>query len=302
MGGKSRTADQKIAQIAAAAHAIVERGELLAAGVTVRQIETRLTDALLVPEYRGTYRMAGCPPTRESAYMAAVKAAGPEAFICGRAAAHALGLVKGKVPVAEVVCPRALDITGLKSTQCRNLSRKDTSTWKSIPITSPPRTLVDLAAFMSAEALARACHEAGVKYGTAPWHVEEVLKRKRNAKGAAKLRAIIAGDTKVVLSKLERRFLQRLREWDLPLPVTNKLAGSRRVDCRWPEHGLTVELNSYWFHKSRLAWERDYQREREARDRDDEFRRFTWADVFETPAHMRRELTKLLAKRGLRPR
>lgn len=155
---------------------------------------------------------------------------------------------------------------------------------------------MDLAARLSAEALARACHEAGVKYGTAPRHVEEVLKRKPNARGAAKLRAIIAGDTKVVLSKLERRFLRRLQEWDLPLPVTNKPAGSRRVDCRWPDHRLTVELNSYWFHKSRLAWERDYQREREARDRGDEFRRFTWADVFETPAHMRRELTKLLSK------
>ncbi len=228
--------------------------------------------------------------------MAAVKAGGPSTFISGRAAAHALELVRGKVPAAEVVCPRELRIDGLRSTRCSNLSRQDTTTWKGIPITSPPRTLVDLAAFMGANQLAQACHEAGVKYGAAPRQVEEVLKRKPNARGAAKLRAIIAGDTKVALSKLERRFLQLLREWGLPLPVTNKPAGSRRVDCRWPEQRLTVELNSYWFHKSRLAWERDYQREREARDRGDRFRRFTWADVFETPAHMRRQLTKLLSK------
>lgn len=301
MGGKSRTADQKIATLAAAAHGIVERGELLASGVTARQIESRVADGLLIPEFRGAYRVAGCPRTQESDYTAAVKAPGPDALICGRAAAHALGLVKGKVPVADVVCPRALSIEGLRSTQCNNLSRQDADTWKSIPVTSPPRTLVDLAADMGAEALARACHEAGVKYGTTPRKVEEVLKRKPNAKGAAKLRAIIAGDTKVVLSKLERRFLQCLREWSLALPVTNKPAGSRRVDCRWPEHRLTVELNSYWFHKSRLAWERDYQREREARDRGDEFRRFTWADVFETPAHMRRELGKLLDTHGAIP-
>ena len=167
--------------------------------------------------------------------------------------------------------------------------------WKGIPITSPPRTLVDLAAVLHAEALARACHEAGVKYGTKPRHVEEVLKRKPNAKGAAKLRAILSGDQKVTLSKLERRFLKRLKEAGLLLPQTNVVAGTKRVDCRWPEHRLTVELNSFTFHNSRVSWEADYQREREARDRGDEFRRFTWTDVYENPDYMLRELTKLLS-------
>jgi hypothetical protein len=199
------------------------------------------------------------------------------------------------VPAPEVVSRRELDIKGLKSTRCRKLIRQDTTLWKGIPITSPPRTLVDLAAVLSAEALARACHEAGVKYGTKPRHVEAVLKRKPNAKGAAKLRAIISGEQKVTLSKLERRFLRRLREAGLPLPHTNVVAGTKRVDCRWPEHRLTVELNSFTFHNSRVSWEGDYQREREARDRGDEFRRFTWSDVHETPAYMLRELRKVLA-------
>ena len=143
--------------------------------------------------------------------------------------------------------------------------------------------------------MARACHEAGVRYGTKPRHVEGVLKRKPNAKGAAKRRAIISGEQKVTVSKLERRFLQRLREAALPLPQTNVVAGTKRVDCRWPDHRLTVELNSFTFHNSRASWEGDYQREREARDRDDEFRRFTWADVFEKPDHMLRQLNKLLS-------
>ena len=132
-----------------------------------------------------------------------------------------------------------------------------------------------MAPHLSTEALARACHEAGVKYGTTPGDVEAALGRKPNARGAAKLRAIIAGDTKVALSTLERRFLQRLKEAGLPLPITNKPAGSKRVDCRWPEHRLTVELNSFRFHNSRHAWEGDYRREREARDRGDDFRRPT---------------------------
>ena len=88
--------------------------------------------------------------------------------------------------------------------------------------------------------------------------------------------------------------MARLKAAGLPLPVTNKPAGNKRVDCRWPEQRLTVELNSYRFHNSRHSWEGDYRREREARARGDEFRRFTWADVFEEQSYMVRELRHLL--------
>ena len=277
------------------AHGNVTRRELLEAGLSASAVRRRVERGSLIPQFDGVFRVGHAAPSREAAYMAATKAGGEGVFISGRAAAHALGLVKGKVPTPEVVSRRELDIAGLNSKRCRKLARGDTWRWKGIPITSPPRTLVDLAAVMSAEALARACHEAGVRSGTKPRHVEEVLKRKPNAKGAGKLRAIISGEQKVTLSKLERRFLQRLREACLPLPQTNVVAGTKRVDCRWPDHRLTVELNSFTFHNSRLSWEGDYQREREARDRGDEFRRFTWTDVYESPDYMLRELRKLLA-------
>jgi very-short-patch-repair endonuclease len=96
------------------------------------------------------------------------------------------------------------------------------------------------------------------------------------------------------LSKLERRFLELLREADLPLPQTNRPAGGRRVDCRWPKQRLTVELDSYRFHQSRHAWEQDRRREREARACGDEFRRYTYGDVLEHPRLMLRELGQLL--------
>ncbi len=67
------------------------------------------------------------------------------------------------------------------------------------------------------------------------------------------------------------------------------------MDCRWPERGLTVELDGYRYHHSRYAWEQDRRREREARARGDEFRRYTFGDVFETPELMLGELHALLA-------
>ena len=69
------------------------------------------------------------------------------------------------------------------------------------------------------------------------------------SRGRANLRAVIHGDEPVLLSWLERRFRRLLREAGLPLPLTNRPAGRRRIDCRWPEHCLTVELDSYRFHR-----------------------------------------------------
>jgi very-short-patch-repair endonuclease len=100
----------------------------------------------------------------------------------------------------------------------------------------------------------------------------------------------------VTLSPLEDAFLALLREEGLPLPRTNRPAGTHRVDCRWPDPRLTVELDSYTFHHSRHAWEQDRRRAREARARGDEFRRFTWGDVTEDTRYLRSEL------RGLLPR
>jgi hypothetical protein len=145
------------------------------------------------------------------------------------------------------------------------------------------------------EELGWACHQAGVRYRTTPKHIEAVLARRPNATGAGKLRRIISGETPVILSKLEKGFLRRLREARLPLPRTNRKRGVHYVDCRWPENRLTVELDSYTFHHTRHAWEADRRRERAARARGDEFRRYTWGDVFEEPELMLAELRALLA-------
>jgi hypothetical protein len=161
-------------------------------------------------------------------------------------------------------------------------------------VTTPARTIVDLAGELSRDELARVCHEAGVRHRTTPAQVQPVLRRRPRTAGAASLRTVLLGEVRVTLSGLERRFLALLREAGLVLPQTNRVAGERRVDCRWPELKLTVELDSYTYHRSRYAWEQDRRREREARARGDEFRRCTYGDVFEAPTLMMAELRRLL--------
>jgi very-short-patch-repair endonuclease len=167
-------------------------------------------------------------------------------------------------------------------------------------VTSVPRTLVDLAAILDPPHLARAFHEAVVKHRAKPDAVE-ILTRRHNWPGARKLRRFLWGEESVTLSRLESRFLALLREQGLPLPETNRKTEGRYVDCRWPEYRLTVELDSYRYHHTPYAWEEDRRRERAARARGDEFRRYTWADVAEEPEDMLAELRALLGQSRVLP-
>ena len=107
---------------------------------------------------------------------------------------------------------------------------------------------------------------------------------------------MIGGRAEVTLSKLERDFLRLLRANGLPTPRTNAKVGGRYVDCRWPKRRLTVELDGYRYHHTRHSWEQDRRREREARARGDEFRRYTYGDVNEDRRLMLAELRQLLAR------
>lgn len=225
--------------------------------------------------------------------MAAVKACGSRAVLCGPPAAHLWRLIRGSPPQPEVRAPTRRLVPGVITHRSVTAS-VDVADWRGIPVTSVPRTLVDLASSLSEPALARACHEAGVLYRTTPRQVDSVLRRSPNAKGRAKLGRLLHGEVPVTLSRLESRFLTLLGKARLPLPVTNRLAGGRRVDCRWPEHRLTVELDSYRFHNSHYSWSKDRLREREARQRGDEFRRYGPTDVFDDPVFMLTELQELL--------
>ena len=147
---------------------------------------------------------------------------------------------------------------GVRTRRSRRVERGDATRWSGIPTTTVARTLVDLAAVLPIDDLARACHEAGVRYGTTPRGVEAVLARH---------------------------------------PRTNRPAGGRRVDCRWREQRLTVELDSYRYHTPATRGSRtDAASARLARG--DEFRRYTYGDVFEDPELMLAELRALLGSAG----
>ena len=219
-------------------------------------------------------------------------ACGEGALIGGLASCWLHRLVSDGPPAPTVWAPRERRVPGVVCRRMRR-GRLPSTRVAGIPVVSVPRALVAAAAVLPVGELIGVCHEAGVKHRTTPRRVARVMPD--NAPGARRLRAVLTGEQQVTLSRLETAFGNLLEEHRLPRAITNKVASGRRVDCRWPEHGLTVELDSFTFHNTRQAWERDRRREREAYARGDQFRRYTWADVFEDPTLMLAELRGLLS-------
>jgi hypothetical protein len=268
---------------------------MLALGISDDEILRRQAIGYLLREHWGVYRVGHAAPSTEATYLAAVKACGEHAYLCGRAGSyHQLLLPRSSPPPPEVMCRTQRSVPGVKTKRVRSIHPLDVCTHRGIPTVTVPRALLDLAACSSEEELLRACHEAWVRWRVGPEEVQRVLDRHPRAHGAPRLRRVMTGETRVTLSLLESRFLAVLRAAGVELPETNRRVGTRYVDCRWPGR-LTVELDSYAFHNTRYAWEQHHQRARETRKRGEEFRRYTWFDVNEEPEPMVEEVRKILA-------
>ena len=285
--------DQIIARLAARKHGVVARAALLAAGVSKRQIDSRVQKGILIPVHPGIYRVGHAATSAHATYVAAVLACGPAGALSGFASAWLWSVIRASPPPPEVIAPTQRRLRGVTTRRCR-LTPPERTIRHGIPTTTLPRTLVDLASRLDEPALARAHHEAFVKHKLRPEPVEAVLALHPNLPGAGALRRVLRGDVRLLLSKLEAAFIALLEAEGLPLPVTNRPESGRYLDCTWPEFKLVVELDSYSFHSTRHAWEEDRRREREVRAQGFEFRRYTYEDVTRASPLMLAELHTLL--------
>jgi hypothetical protein len=145
VAGKVSTVEATLAEMAGRSHGVVTRAQLLAAGITRDEIDHRLSLGALLREHRGVYRVGHRAPSVEARYLAAVWACGDDAVLSGRAAAHLWGILKGAAPAPEVTAHTERRVHGLTTHRARHIER---TTHRGIPITTVPRTLVDLAAHL----------------------------------------------------------------------------------------------------------------------------------------------------------
>jgi hypothetical protein len=284
---------EAVALVATRQHGRISHAQILAAGVDRDRIKRWSADGRLRLVYRGVYAVGHAAPGALAELMAAVLACGDGAFASHRSTLHARGILRERPPRPEVsVASRS----GRRQPRIvvhrvASLPRADTTTFQRIPMTTVERALLDVAPALSASALCRACHEAWVRFRITPRQIEACIARNPTKKGAAKLRR--ACRTDVTLSELERGFIRLLGRHSLPRPRTNIDVQGAKVDCHWPQLGLTIELHSYRFHGSRWGWENDTARRRRSRHI-----AFSWGDVFEREPQTAAELRPLLEPRG----
>ena len=152
------------AALASEQHGVASRGQLLAAGLSAKEIEWRLHSGALIAVHRGVYRVGHQAPLAEATALAAVLACGDGAFLRACSAGHLLGLTRRLPSAPEVATRTQRRVAGVETKRLRRTDPRDVTIVRAIATTTVPRTLVDLAAVLSAEDLARACHEAGVRY------------------------------------------------------------------------------------------------------------------------------------------
>ena len=145
MRRKVRSADEEVARVAGGQHGVITRRQLLAAGLDDAAVRRREAKGLLHRVHRGVYRVGHRAPSPEARYLAAVLACGEGAVLSGLAAAHLFGLVRGWLPPAEISSHGHRRVPGIAARRVR-LDRQDVTVYRGIPITTVPRTLVDLAA------------------------------------------------------------------------------------------------------------------------------------------------------------
>ena len=167
----------------------------------------------------------------------------------GRGALGARAAASG-VPDVTVVrpAPRPTDVASI----AWRLDPRDATRHHGVPVTSPARTLLDLAVHSTREELGRAVEEAQVHRLVTDASLTEQFKRYPTHRGGRALKKTIQTEPSLTRSEAERRLLELIRAARLPAPRTNVRMGRYEVDFLWPEHDLIVEVDGYAFHSSRI--------------------------------------------------
>lgn len=262
-------------------HSIVTRPQLLDLGFTGRQIERRIEAGRLIPLYRGVYLVGPiAPPLADE--MAAVLACGDRAYLSHHPAAHIWSLIpySPKPEIAEVtVIGREPHPRGIRVHTVRALAPAETTTHKDVPVTTPARTLLDLAPTLNSRQLERSLAEASRRRLVRRAQLDALLARHPGRPGTPALRHLLETEPAFTRSELEELFLALVRDAGLPQPEANAELGPYEIDFLWREQRLAVELDSWGFHGDRKAFEDDRRRDAELVARGFRVIRVTWREL-----------------------
>jgi hypothetical protein len=302
IGAKRRgsTQDRAIAELAKRQHGVVSRVQLMDVGVGRRAIGNRLERGRLHAVHRGVYAVGHPLLTAQGRWMAAVLAVGPGAALSHRSAAALWGLRVSAGPAEVTVVGQRRSRERLRLHQA-NLAADEVTVVSAIPVTTVPRTLLDLAAVLQPSRVERAVHEAEVRRLADPLSLDQLVARYPGRRGIAVIKAVLAEGRlglAVTRSEFEARFLEFVDRSELPRPEVNVGigAGGRRLeaDCVWRTQRLVVELDGHAAHGTRRSFERDRARDRSLQTEGWRVLRITWRQLHRDPNSLAADLRTLL--------
>ena len=298
----SPRADVMVAHVAARQHGVLSVDELLACGLSPDAISVRAHNGRLHPMHRAVYSVGHPNPTRDGWFLAAVKACGEEAVLGHWSGAMLVEAIKWEDRYPDVLvlgerAPRHPRINGHRTSY---LPAEHVTTVRGIPVTTPERTLLDLAGAMPERKLRRAVRQAQyLKLTTVPSLVA-VLHGPGPSRGRKKLARILGTEAAPTQSELEDAVLDLILRAGFSHPLVNAplfLAGRRIVpDFRWPEQRLVIEADGP-HHDDPLERAADKQRQAILEAHGDRIVRVTWKQAIAHPGATLRRLADAGAPR-----
>lgn len=246
--------DARIAELAAAQFNRVSRAQLAALGLTGHAVAHRVAAGRLLIVEQGVFAL---PPVLAhddwGRWMGATLTA-PGSRLSRVSAAAAWGLWNQPRTVETVTRPGSggpRRFGGVLVFRSATLDGECTIL-RGIPITTVPRTLVDLALQLSDRALARALREA-VRLGlTTLREVADCLGRHRGGRGTGPLGAAVARYSGLPIERArsgaEVRAFEVMRAAGGPLPALNVRIAGEEADLSWATSRVIIEIDGGPFH------------------------------------------------------
>jgi large subunit ribosomal protein L11 len=236
-------------------------------------VESRVRRGFLIRLYRGVFAVGHAPITDEARWLAAVLACGPDAVLSHRQAG-ALWRVRSTLsPRIDVTARtrRGFTVDAITVHRATTLTPEDRDAYRGVPVTSLPRTIIDLATRISPSSLEYAIHRAEAQRKLTPADLHEALARNPGVPGTVAVRRIIGAPGHDLDAKTRSRwevcFLKICRTHDIPDPKVDRWvpldipAGGLEVDFCWPAERLVVEVDERASHHTIRAQRRDPERD-----------------------------------------
>jgi very-short-patch-repair endonuclease len=214
--------------------------------------------------HRGVYAVGRSQLDQRGRWLAAIFAGGPQAALSHRSAAALWGFLRLPGDPLEISVPLEVNRRrpGIVIHRRSHLSSDDVMDRDGIPVTTPVRTLMDIAGQLSTAALESAVNEADRLDLVGVERLRTAVKEERRLPGTRRLRELLdARFFALTDSELERRFLLLVRRANLPRPLTRAVIAGHRADFYWPDLGLVVETDGLRYHRAPTQQSKDRQRD-----------------------------------------